>query len=62
MGCGEGRSTHSLAGIFERADVVGFDLDHDSIVFAQSNNSNPRVTFIGMFINLDSISISLIPN
>jgi len=46
MGCGEGRSTHSLAGIFERADVVGFDLDHDSIVFAQSNNSNPRVTFI----------------
>merc|ERR1711970_1507033 len=46
MGCGEGRSTQSLARIFKKADVIGFDLDHDSIVCAQSNNSNERVKFI----------------
>ena len=50
MGCGEGRSTQSLARTFKKADVVGFDLDHDSIVCAQSNNSNEkRVKFIGLF-------------
>ena len=50
MGCGEGRSTQSLARIFEKAHVVGFDLDHDSIVSAQLNNSNEeRVKFLGLF-------------
>ena len=46
MGCGMGKSTHSLASVFQRSTIVGLDLDSNSIKCAKEQNKNIKVEFI----------------
>merc|ERR1711990_622127 len=46
MGCGMGKSTHSLASVFQRSTIVGLDLDSNSIKCAKDQNKNEKVEFI----------------
>lgn len=47
IGCGEGRSTQTLAKIFTNSNVHGLDIDHTSILQAEQDNHLSNVEFIG---------------
>jgi len=56
VGCGEGRSTQTMAKIFTNSKVHGLDIDRASILQARQDNHLSNVEFIGMMLNALAIS------